>query len=73
MFENKNIDSKLITIDINNQKENNFQNNIEINNTKKYIIKYYYQFTKDLYNLIMPIMLVFSVISFIIFIINKFN
>lgn len=73
MFENKNIDSKLITIDINNQEENNSQDNTEVNNTKKYIINCCYQFTKDLCNLIMPIILVFSVISFIIFIISKFN
>lgn len=33
MFENKNIDSKLITIDINNQEENNYQDNTEVNNT----------------------------------------
>lgn len=47
MFENKNIDSKLITIDINNQEENNYQDNTEVNNTKKYIINCCNQFTKD--------------------------
>lgn len=73
MFENKNIDSKLITININNDQENNSQDNIEVNNTKKYIINYCYQFMKDLCNLITPIILIFSVISFIIFIASRFN
>lgn len=47
MLENNNIDSKLITIDINTQQENSLHNNIAVNNEKKYIVNYCYQFTKD--------------------------